>query len=85
MFFDKFQKRETAALTETGTKQRIYRRDKEVAEAEGARNRNGAEVMPEGRIVAQRNLPQREATPITVEKIQFGKDFFIPGVIFKGV
>lgn len=38
--------------------------------------------MPEGRIVAQRNLPQREEMPITVEKIQFGKDFFIPGVIF---
>lgn len=38
--------------------------------------------MPAGRIAAQRNLPQREATPIAVEKIQFGKDFFIPGVIF---
>lgn len=82
MFFDKFQKRETAALTETGTKQRIYRRDKEVAEAEGARNRNETEVIPAGRVAAQRNLPQREATPIAVEKIQFGKDFFIPGVIF---
>ena len=45
-------------------------------------NRNGAEVMPEGRIAAQRNRPQREKTPIAVEKIQFGKDFFIPGVIF---
>lgn len=29
-----------------------------------------------------KKLPQREATPIAVEKIQFGKDFFIPGVIF---
>lgn len=82
IFFDKFQKRETAALTETGTKQRIYRRDKEVAEAECARNRNETEVIPAGRVAAQRNLPQREATPIAVEKIQFGKDFFIPGVIF---
>lgn len=82
IFFDKFQKRETAALTETGTEQRVCRRGQKVAEAGGERNRNGAEFMPEGRIVAQRNLPQREEMPITVEKIQFGKDFFIPGVIF---
>lgn len=82
IFFDKFQKRETAALAETGTEQRVCRRGQKVAEAEGERNRNGAEVIPAGRIAAQRNLPQREATPIAVEKIQFGKDFFIPGVIF---
>ena len=103
IFFNKFQKRETAALEETGTEQRVCRRGQKVAEAEGernrnetadirpnkqvaeaggTRNRNGAEFMTAGGIAAQRNLPQREATPITVEKIQFGKDFFIPGGIF---
>lgn len=38
--------------------------------------------MPTGRIVAQRNRPQREKTPIAVEKTETEKDFFIPGVIF---
>ncbi|OLA64682.1 MAG: hypothetical protein BHW56_07025 [Acetobacter sp. 46_36] len=46
------------------------------------RNRNRAEVMTAGRIVAQRNRPQREKTPIAVEKTETEKDFFIPGVIF---
>ena len=82
IFFDKFQKRETAALTETGTEQRVCRRRQKVAEAGGERNRNETEVIPAGRVAAQRNLPQREATPIAVEKTETEKDFFIPGVIF---
>lgn len=40
------------------------------------RNRNRTEVMPAGRIVAQRNRPQREKTPIAVEKTETEKDFF---------
>lgn len=32
--------------------------------------------MTAGRIVAQRNRPQREKTPIAVEKTETEKDFF---------
>lgn len=42
--------------------------------------------MTAGRIVAQRNRPQREKTPIAVEKTETEKDFFLfPGLYFKGV